>query len=97
MKQLDLLDPRRLSRRTDPSSSHRAARRVVASGQRLTHARRCLEALRAEPYWTPASILARKVGLQPYEVRKRLPELEREGLVTRTEIEGAREQYWRIR
>lgn len=66
------LDPRQLARRTDPSTSHEAARRVreFAGG----HALLILKCLRERGPLTPEQIET-FTGIQAYAVRKRLPEL----------------------
>jgi len=68
---------RRLARRTDPATSHEAARRVseFAGSQRMA----ILDALRKHGPMTPEQI-GDLPGIEAYAVRKRQPELERAGL-----------------
>lgn len=78
MNQLALdLNPRRLARNSDPTTSHEAASRVreFAAG----HAARILECLRKQGPLTPEQIGA-LICMDAYSVRKRLPELEQAGL-----------------
>lgn len=81
---LDLFDPRTLARTGDPSSSAEAARSVVRSGNRAAQAAEVLEALRRHGKSTSRG-LAQAAGLDRHLVARRLPELEREGRVRRTE------------
>ena len=86
------------ARATDPITSHEAAH--AADKLAANHQRRVLEALQGVEK-AGASHLAWLCGLQPYEARKRLPELERMGLVRRTEEtamtrSGRREQVWSV-
>lgn len=69
------------ARRTDPSSSHDAARRIsgAISGHQQCQA---YAAVRANPGRT-SSELAAETGLDRYMLARRLPELLDEGMVTR--------------
>lgn len=91
MNQLPLCLVVPLARRTDPATSHAAANRAafIAPSQRNIIA----AALAYEP--GTVKMIADRTGLSQYAVSKRLPELERMGLIELTgrEIEGCRE--WR--
>lgn len=92
----DLFDPRLMARSSDPSTSHEAARnarqlaqdhcsQILSAGKRFGHA--------------GAEQLAAATRLDAYQVRKRLPELERAGGCRRTErtrrtASGRTEQVW---
>lgn len=69
------------ARATDPWTSHAAAERAAefAGSQRV----RILSLLRAQGPLTPEEI-GRELGLDPYAVRKRLPELQAQGLAAPT-------------
>ena len=66
------------ARRTDPPTSHAAAKRAPVS----EHRRRIVEALAAGP--AGQSGIAERTGLTVAQVSKRLPELRRAGLIERT-------------
>ncbi len=91
MNQLPLCLVVPLARRTDPATSHAAANRAasIAPSQRNIIA----AALAYEP--GTVKMIADRTGLSQYAVSKRLPELERMGLIRLTgrEIDGCRE--WR--
>ena len=74
------------ARATDPHTSHLAAAEIVASGARAEQQAHVLSAVRAMPGCTSAE-LAEVFGLDRYAFARRLPEVERQGLVTR---DGAR-------
>lgn len=96
--QLDLLiDPKTLARRTDPSTSHQAAARVDEFSP--SHREQVLSALRRFGR-AGAEQIAAATKLDAYSVRKRLPELRREGLAEctddeRTTASGRQEKVWR--
>lgn len=90
MIQEDLFQPR--ARTRDPLSSHAAADQAEASGLIGRQAARVLEAVRATGGMTSSELAARH-GLDRYACARRLPELERQGLVRRIEY-GAREVRW---
>lgn len=69
-------NPSRLARRSDPSTSHEAARRVREFG--AGHAAIILECLKIHGALTPEQI-GKRIGMDAYSIRKRLPELERAG------------------
>jgi predicted Rossmann fold nucleotide-binding protein DprA/Smf involved in DNA uptake len=82
------------ARRTDPPTSHQAARRAPVRG----HAAKVLEALRAGP--AGQTEIGRRTGLLPHQVNKRLADLERAGLAVPTGREvvnegGHREREWK--
>ena len=74
-----------LARNADPLSSHVAAEEVAASGRRDSQKREILEWLRSHAGDGPVTSmeLARSAGLDRYVVARRLPDLERDGLVRR--------------
>jgi len=77
------------SRRSDPPTSHEAAKRAPLRG----HCRKVLEALAAGP--AGQTEIATRAGLTVAAVSKRLPELRRAGLVERTgrEVAGGECEY----
>jgi predicted Rossmann fold nucleotide-binding protein DprA/Smf involved in DNA uptake len=77
------------ARRTDPVTSHEAAKRAPVAG----HCAKVLEALGAGP--AGQTEIARRAGLTVAAVSKRLPELRRAGLVERTgrEVECGESEY----
>lgn len=84
------------ARRTDPETSKQAAARVreFASGQ----CAEILVLLRRYGAMTPEMIAA-KMGIDAYAVRKRLPELERSGMarpngMTAPTISGRSQRVW---
>jgi len=81
------------ARRTDPPTSHAAAKRAPVS----EHGRRILEALAAGP--AGQSGIAERTGLSVAQVSKRLCELRRGGLVERDgetrSASGGREARYR--
>lgn len=83
-----------LARRSDPPTSHEAARRAPTRG----HAARVLAVLRTGP--AGQSEIGSRCGMLPHQVNKRLPELQRAGLVELTgrQVQGATgcmEREWR--
>ena len=81
-----------LARRTDPITSHIAAADHVQSGANdkqkflvLTFLRRYVASLNRYP---TSAELADKYGMDRHMVAKRLPDLEREGLVAKDECMG---------
>ena len=73
-----------LARRGDPDTSHEAARRLVESGRLSEQKRAVLSALRREPGVTSAE-LAQRMGVDRYTTGRRLPDLEKAGLVKKGE------------
>ncbi|TSE33482.1 helix-turn-helix domain-containing protein [Tepidimonas charontis] len=87
----------RLARKTDPATSHEAARRTAefAGSQRA----RILAMLRFHGPLTPEQLGA-ELGVEPYAIRKRLPELQKAGLAMPTgEVKptrsGRHQRVWR--
>lgn len=68
------------ARRTDPGTSHEAARSVEESGAASDQRARCLLAVRAHPGSTAAEIAA-ILGMERHAPSRRLPELRAAGLV----------------
>lgn len=90
-------NPRALARRSDPATSHEAARRVreFATG----HSATVLACLKAHGTLTVDEI-AKHTPLLAHQINKRLPELQRSGLVaptgeTRLSASGRPERVWR--
>jgi hypothetical protein len=81
------------ARRTDPPTSHRAAKRAPVRG----HKARVLEALRAGP--AGQTEIGRRTGLLPHQVNKRLADLYEDGDAEPTgrEVENGREREWRVK
>jgi hypothetical protein len=70
--------PESLARRSDPETSHEAAREIVASGTDAAQCERVLEALRRYPNHTSAD-LAKLSGIDRYVTARRLSELQASG------------------
>ncbi len=81
------------ARRTDPATSHAAAKRAPVRG----HGRLVLEALRAGP--AGQTEIGRRCGLLPHQVNKRLADLAKVGLVQLTgrKVEANTEREWRAK
>lgn len=79
------------ARRTDPQTSHDAAEKHEASGKLRESSQRVLDALRQHPGSTYAE-LAEYAGLDRPEPARRLPELQKLGLVYVEEIDGQDER-----
>jgi hypothetical protein len=81
------------ARRSDPPTSHAAAKRAPARG----HGRLVLEALKAGP--AGQTEIGRRCRLLPHQVNKRLADLARIGLVevTGRRVEDGAEREWRVR
>lgn len=75
-----------LARRTDPASSHAAAHEVDASGQRDSQKARILTYLRSWPVPSTSTEITSLGSIDRYVVSRRLPDLERDGLVQRGAI-----------
>ena len=71
-----------ISRQTDPRSSHAAARETERSGRRAAQCEAVLEMVKRHPRRTSLE-LSRLSQLDRYTVSRRLPELERRGLIRR--------------
>lgn len=74
-----------IARRTDPESSKAAAEDITESGLRAHQQAEVLRLVRAHPKHTSLE-LAQHGSLDRYAIARRLPELERAGLVRRGEI-----------
>lgn len=70
------------ARSTDPSTSHEAAIRMVASGKQRAQQARTEEAVKRYPGQSSLH-LAALTGLDRHMIARRLPELEKEGRVWR--------------
>lgn len=70
------------ARSDDPSSSHEAAEHVVASGLQAHQHSLAASAVRKHPGLTSLE-LARATGLDRFMLARRLPELQRHGLIVR--------------
>lgn len=97
--QLELILPPPRARRNDPETSRDAARSMI--GPAAEHANRVLSALR-ELGEAGAEQIGERCGMEPYAVRKRLPELAAVGLcepthMTRITRSGRKERIWRVR
>lgn len=84
-------------RRTDPPTSHAAAREAV--GLRSDHQRRILEALALGP--AGASGISARCGLVPHQIGKRISELAKAGSIVETgrtvrSSSGRGEREWRV-
>ncbi len=96
--QFDLFTPQR-ARRTDPSTSQEAA--AKASGLAAQHQWRIWGALLHAGKALGAEQIADVTGLVAYQVRKRLPEMQKQGWVALAEGErktssGRSERLWRL-
>lgn len=85
------------ARRTDPPTSHAAARRVGEF--RGEHARKILQALSLGP--AGQSVIAERCGLLPHQVNKRIAELAQAGMILETgrvveSASGRGEREWRV-
>ena len=88
---------RRSARRTDPMTSFWAAVENIESGARASQQVRVYRALRRLGGLRMASEIAAELDMDAYVVRKRLPELERLGVVVRDpRHHGLREQLWTV-
>jgi predicted ArsR family transcriptional regulator len=83
------MDPKTLTRRTDPATSLSAAREMVRTGKRLKQAQRVLLYVDFVPGETSAEI-AEAVGMDRHAVARRLPDLAREGVVVRMPARACR-------
>lgn len=76
-------DPRTLARRSDPETSHAAARKVTAFGE--SHAGRIYDALRnAGDRGATYREIAQAAGMEPVAVARRMHGMEARGLIGRT-------------
>jgi hypothetical protein len=77
---------RLLARRSDPASSHAAAAEVIENGTHANQMAELLTWLREHPGDYTSLEISRLSGLDRYAVARRLPSLERAGLVERLPI-----------
>jgi hypothetical protein len=70
--------------KADPRSSHFAAAEVTASGRCDSQKREILAVLQAQSEPCTSTELARATGMDRYIVARRLPDLERDGVVQRS-------------
>lgn len=75
--------PAPLARSSDALSSHIAAREVTLRGRRDSQKREILAALGSHSDTVTSMELARAAGMDRYIVARRLPDLDRDGLVKR--------------
>ena len=68
------------ARRTDPETSHEAARSVEICGTAADQRRKCLQAVREAPGSTAAEI-AEVLGMERHAPSRRLPELRESGWI----------------
>jgi predicted ArsR family transcriptional regulator len=102
MEQQDLLDPnpRTLARTSDPGTSKEAAARVREFAG--THYSKIVAALVKLGGPSGAEQIAAYSKIDAYQVRKRLPELQRQGVVERMDLSrqtasGRHENLWRLK
>ena len=93
------MELKRMSRRTDPATSHEAAAELVRSGRLDTQCSEVYAALRRHPGATSAEIAAAE-GLDRFLVARRLPDLVSRGLAERCQsrvckVKGTRAITWR--
>ena len=74
--------PAFMARRTDPITSVQAARHMIESGKLTDQQRKALDLVKRFPNCT-SDELATKGGLDRYQIARRLPELQRKGLIIR--------------
>ncbi len=72
-----------LAATADPLSSHLAAAEVTSSGRRASQKREIVTWLRGQSRPLTSMEIAHAAGLDRYMVARRLPDLERDGLVER--------------
>lgn len=70
----------RMARRTDPAPSHAAARHMIDSGKLTDQQQKAFDLVKRFPGCT-SDELAEKGDIDRYQLARRLPELERDGLV----------------
>ena len=92
MAQRDLFTTPR-ARRSDPLSSHAAADKMERSGKLNRQCDQVLEAVREHPGSTSRELHA-LTGLDRHMVARRLPDLEKRGLVGRTVVGSKAVRWW---
>ena len=95
---LPIFDMPALARRADPATSHTSA--AMAGGVRADHEKRIIAALRLGP--AGKDEIGARINLIGHAVGKRLPELERAGLIettgaNRRSASGRPEREWRLK
>jgi len=73
------------ARRTDPLSSKLAAQQITASGTRKIQCEAVLDAVKQYPFHTSREI-AQILDIDRYVPSRRLPDLEKQGLVCRCQM-----------
>ena len=86
------------ARRTDPATSHHAARFIVASGKAAAQQEQTIAAVRAYPGHTALEI-AQHLGIDRYMLGRRLSECLKDGRVVREpdktcSVSGRRAHTW---
>jgi len=89
VRQQKLFDSTPTYRKTDPRSSKNASDEVIATGKRAAQQHFVLEMVRRHPFSTSLE-LSRCGNLDRYQVARRLPELERAGMIVRGPIRVCR-------
>ena len=72
-----------LAAASDPITSHAAAREITQSGHREGQKRAVVEFLRTQSAPLTSAEIAAAAGMGRYDVARRLPDAERDGLVSR--------------
>ena len=85
MANQELLSNTPIARNTDPESSHIAAREITYSGSRASQQIRVLEAVTNYPGNTSHE-LSFKIGMDRYQIARRLPELESNGFIQKGQL-----------
>lgn len=86
----------------DPASSHLAAHELTSSGRRDSQKREILEWLRRQPRPLTSAEIAHAASIDRYVCARRLPDLQRDGLVERCAMRecvatGRQAITWRAR
>ena len=81
-------------RRTDGPGSHEAADELERSGRAASQHRRVLATVRSYPGLTSRQLSAADGGLDRYAYARRLPELERRGLVKRQQAKAGQARWF---
>lgn len=85
--------PKRLARRTDPATSHAAAKQAVKSGARQTHMDKIHGCLKANGAMTPNQIAA-KLKMRRSSVFRLMSDLRMEGKASRTGEKRGGQSVW---
>jgi hypothetical protein len=86
-----VLDRAPLAAARDPISSHLAAAELTSSGRRASQKAAIVKWLRSQERLLTSMEIAHAGGLDRYMVARRLPDLERDGLVERGPMRDCRE------